>query len=52
MLESNQHLTDPQAVYNHTLLISKFWSALSEEDREYVEFARYAIEEKVAWNVK
>ncbi len=49
MLESNQHLEDPELVYAHTLTISKFWSALDEKDRDYIQSAQIAIEEKIRW---
>ncbi len=51
MMESNQHLADPITVEEHIQTITKFWSVLSEEDQEYVEFARYAIETGHEWRV-
>lgn len=48
-MESNYHLTRPEVVVEHIETISKFWSALSEEDREYIQCAQYAIEEKMEW---
>ena len=50
MMDSNLHLDDPDKVTNHISSISKFWSVLSEEDRDYIEGARYALEEKAVWN--
>ena len=50
-MESNYHLEHPQEVEDHIQTVSKFWSALSEEDRDYIHGARYAIENKMAWNV-
>jgi len=50
MMDSNHHLKDAEAVSNHISSISKFWSVLSEEDRDYIHGARYAIENKVTWN--
>jgi hypothetical protein len=50
-MESNFHLENPSQAYALTLSISKFWSALSEEDREYVQCAQDAIEEGREWNV-
>ena len=49
LMESNYHLQDPTKVYELILNISKFWSILSEEDREYVQGAQYAIEDKMIW---
>ncbi len=51
MMERNIHLKDPEGVYDHTLNITKFWSVLDEGDRDYIECARYAIEEKREWVV-
>ena len=51
MMENNQHLSNPVAVEDHIRTITKFWSVLSEEDQEYIEFARYAIETQHEWRV-
>ncbi len=51
MMESNQHLSNPVAVEDHIQTVTKFWSVLDEGDQDYIECARYAIEEKRAWNV-
>jgi hypothetical protein len=51
IMESNQHLENPAEAYNLTLRVSCFWSILSEEDREYVQCAQHAIEDKLEWNV-
>jgi hypothetical protein len=50
-MEENYHLENPEAVYNLTLNISKFWSVLSEEDRDYIQCAQYAIEGEHGWNL-
>ena len=50
-MESNFHLENPTEVYAITLSVSKFWSVLSEEDREYIQCAQDAIEEGTYWNV-
>ena len=50
-MESNHHLKNKVEVYELTLNISKFWSVLSEEDREYIQAARYAIDEGIEWKV-
>ena len=51
IMESNQHLENPAEAYNLTLRVSCFWSILSEEDREYIQCAQHAIEDKLEWNV-
>lgn len=50
-METNYHLIDPDRVMEHVLGISKIWSVLSEEDRDYVQCAQDAIEERRKWNV-
>ena len=50
-MESNHHLEAPGKVMNLTLEISKFWSVLSEEDRDYVQCAQHAIEDQEIWDV-
>lgn len=51
MMESNQHLKDPIAVSDHIDTVSKFWSVLSDEDKDYIHGARHAIEEMMEWKV-
>lgn len=50
-MEVDYHMKNPEKVYDHTLTISKFWSVLSEEDREYIQCAQNAIDEKstISW---
>jgi len=50
-MEEDYHLKRPQVVYDHTLTISKFWSVLSEEDKEYIQCVQDAITEKstISW---
>ena len=50
-MEQNYHLKRPEVVEEHIQTVSKFWSALSDEDRDYIHGCRYAIEEKVEWNI-
>tara|TARA_R110002126_G_scaffold115827_3_gene254602 strand:+ start:2025 stop:2177 length:153 start_codon:yes stop_codon:yes gene_type:complete len=50
-MESNQHLEDKEAAYDLTLEVSKFWSILGEEDKDYIQMCQMAIEEQKEWNV-
>ena len=50
-MEKNYHLKRPEVVKEHIESISKFWSVLSEEDRDYIQGCQYAIEEKMEWNL-
>lgn len=51
LMEGNEHLSNPDKVELLIGSVSKFWSALNEEDRDYIHGARYALEEKVEWKV-
>jgi hypothetical protein len=48
-MESNYHIDHPNEVYELTTSVSKFWSVLSEEDRDYIQAAQHAIEDKTEW---
>lgn len=50
-MEQDYHMKRPEVVYDHTLTISKFWSVLSEEDKDYIQCAQDAIETKstISW---
>lgn len=49
LMYENYHLKNPDEVYNQTLQISKFWSILSEEDRDFVQAAQDSITEGWEW---
>tara|TARA_B100000579_G_scaffold164771_1_gene133740 strand:+ start:5554 stop:5754 length:201 start_codon:yes stop_codon:yes gene_type:complete len=48
-MESNYHIDNPQEVYELTTKVSKLWSILTEEDRDYIQAAQHAIEDKTVW---
>ena len=50
-MEEDDQLKRPQVGYDHTRTISKLWSVLSEEDKEYIQCAQDAITEKstISW---
>lgn len=50
-MESNYHLKRPEVVEEHIQTITKFWSILSEEDKDYIDGARYALEKKMEWKL-
>ena len=50
-MESNYHLENPEAVEVLIDSVSKFWSVLQEEDMDYIQGCRFAIENKMAWNL-
>ena len=51
LMESNVHLDEPEQVIDLLDKIKFAWSALSEEDREYIECVEYAIENQADWKV-
>lgn len=52
LMYSNYHLKNPDEVYNQTLNVSKFWSILSEEDRDFIQAVQDSIEEGWIWTKK
>lgn len=50
-MESNHHLENPQEVEELIDSVSKFWSVLQEEDMDYIQGARFAINSKMTWNL-
>lgn len=51
MLENNDHINNQSEALEMISNISKFWSVLSEEDRDYIQAAQHAIDEQQAWNI-
>jgi hypothetical protein len=51
LMEANTHLDRPEYVTDVIDSVSKFWSVLSDEDKDYIHCSRYAIEEKSKWEV-
>ena len=49
-METNYHINNSKEVYELTKNISKFWSILSEEDKDYVQAAQDAIQNKIDWH--
>lgn len=51
LMEGNNHLSRPEYVQDVIESVVKFWSALDGDDKEYIEMAKYALDEKKEWNV-
>ena len=49
LMYKDYHLKNPDEVYNQTLNVSKFWSILSEEDRDFIQAVQGSIEEGWSW---
>lgn len=46
LLETQSHIHAPELVTEKLESVAKFWSALSEEDREYIGAVRFALIEQ------
>jgi len=52
--EDNHRIKDNDSnmeVWDHCLNLSKFWSILNDEDKDYVDCAKNAVLERKRWNV-
>ena len=49
LMEGQAHIDRPEYTNDVISSITKFWTALDEADREYVEAARYALDNKKSW---
>jgi hypothetical protein len=50
-MEENYHLKRPEVVLEHITSVTKYWRVMQEEDRDYIEGCRYAIENNKEWNI-
>lgn len=51
MMESNVHLEKQFEVDEQISTITKFWSVLDDEDKDYIHACRHALEYQTKWNV-
>lgn len=51
LMEGQAHIDRPEYVNDVIDSASKFWSVLSDEDKDYIHCARDALENKTDWNV-
>lgn len=49
LMNENRHLDDAEGMTDLIENVSKFWSVLSEEDRDFIQACQWAIEEKQVW---
>jgi len=49
LMYQDYHLKNPDEIMLQTLNVSKFWSILSEEDRDFVQGVQSSIEEGWSW---
>lgn len=52
MMENNVHLERQYDVDDHISSITKFWSVLSEEDKDYIHACRHALEYQSRWEIE
>ena len=48
-MHKDYHLKNPEEMMLQTLNVSKFWSVLSEEDRDFIQGVQSSIEEGWSW---
>lgn len=51
---ANKHIDDPVNIVSvlvQTRDIAKFWSALSEEERDFIHCVRHAVEAQIEWKI-
>ena len=48
-MEENYHLKRPEVVEEHIKTVTKFWGVMQDEDKDYIEGCRFAIENKSDW---
>jgi hypothetical protein len=49
LMKENKHIGHAEAAMDYTTDITKFWSVLSEEDRDFLQGVQHAIEEQIRW---
>lgn len=52
MMKNDVHIADPNGCMDYSCSISKFWSVLSEEDRDFIQGCQSSIEEGWSWKDK
>ena len=49
MLNSQRHISEPDFALRRIATVSKFYSVLTEEQRDFINAARWAVEEQKEW---
>ena len=52
MLTAQKHITNPDDVLETIASVSKFYSVLSEEQREFVQAARWVTDSRNVWRLE
>ncbi len=51
-MERQDHLRFPELVTQNLEQVTKFWSALDENEREFLSAIRIATTEQIGWNIR
>lgn len=51
MMEDQQHIKNPWAVAEQIESVRKFWSVLSEEDRDFIHGCTAGLEWQMEWKI-
>ena len=51
LMEGQAHIDRPDYTQDIIDSVSKFWSVLSDEDKDYIQCSRDALENKMEWKV-
>lgn len=49
LLDNQTHLSDFEKVIECIESVSKFWSVLDDEQKDFIDCARYAIDKQIEW---
>ena len=49
LMGAQKHLTDPSIVLECIDSITKFWSILSDEEKDFLEGVKYALSKRLEW---
>ena len=52
MMEAQMHLSNSEKVVDVCNGLSIYWSIMGDEEKEYIDCCRYALEEKLEWNTQ
>lgn len=48
-LKAQEHISDPASVHDTIRDLTKFWSVLDDENKDYIHFAQDALREQRKW---
>lgn len=51
LMEGQAHIDRPDYTQDIIDSVSKFWSVLSDEDKDYIHCSRHALEEQTEWKI-